>query len=270
MTTATAPGIRSASDLGSVPEALTSDAWYTLLYLSPAERRELAVRRRRIWSAPLVRAGTSRSMALELLARRDRWARREEARGRTPPVLEQLERLAAWARTRLEPDAVARQLDDTLLRARVRLADGALDAVRSLDRAGVPLGIVSNVLNESGSAARTMLERLGLLPSFRVVVLSCEHPWAKPAPGPFRLACRFLGVAPSSSVHVGDLDYDLRGAREAGMEAWWYVGLRRFNRYLPGQVNPDHEGPRTTVRSWSEVARRLAPRRGAGARSRRT
>ena len=238
-------------------EALTSDAWYTLLYITTAERRALAGRRRRIWCEPLVARGHSRAAALELLARRDRWTRAIEAEGRTPTVREQLRQLALWAGRRLPTDDLARELDATLLRARLQLAPGAMTAVRRLGEAGVPLGIVSNVLNESGHAARTILERLGLLPWFRAVVLSCEHPWAKPAPEPFELAARFLGVPRARTAHIGDLAYDVVGARRAGLQAWWYVGLRRWNRYLPGQVAPGAVRPAETIASWRSVPARL-------------
>jgi FMN phosphatase YigB (HAD superfamily) len=238
-------------------EALTSDAWYTLFFVAPSERRELARRRRSIWSAPLLRAGLGKPRVLRLLRRRARWTREEEARGRTPTVAEQLDRLGAWAGVRTEPDDLLPALDAALLRARVQLAPGALEAVRSLEGSGVPLAIVSNVLNESGRAARLVLERLGLLPHFRAVVLSCEHPWAKPAPEPFRLACRFLGTTPGRTVHVGDLAYDLRGARAAGLDAWWYAGLRRLNRYLPGQVDPRAVPSDETIRAWAELPPRF-------------
>lgn len=242
---------------GPAPGALTSDAWYTLFYVSPSERQALAERRRRIWSEPLLAVGLGRREALALLDRRDRWAREEEVGGRTPTVPEQLHRLESWVGRALPADGLPARLDRALLRAKVRLADGALDAVRSLSDAGVPMAIVSNVLNESGAAARQILDRLGLLTLFRAVVLSCEHPWAKPAPEPFALACRFLGVAPDRAVHIGDLDYDLRGATAAGMQAWWYVGLRRLNRYLPGQADPAAVPRERTISAWNEVARRF-------------
>ncbi len=254
--TATTPRRRSAEP----PEALTSDAWYTLLYLPTAERLALASRRRRLWSEPLLEAGLGRNAALRLLDRRDRWARELEERGRTPAVREQVARLEGWLGRPLRTEGLTSRLDATLLRAKVLLAPGALAAVRELDDRGVRLGVVSNVLNETGTAARTVLERLGLLRHFAVVVLSCEHPWAKPAPQPFEIACRFLGVRPQRAVHIGDLGYDLDGARLAGMRAWWYSGLRRLNRYLPAQVDPAAVPKGGTVRSWSEVPRRFEGR----------
>jgi len=172
-------------------------------------------------------------------------------------VAEQLEKVRRWAGVPVGVEEVPGELDRALLRAEVLAAPGASEALRRLDAVGVPMAVVSNVMNESGSVARTILDRLGVLGRFRVVVLSCEHPWAKPAPEPLRLACRFLGVSPARAVHLGDLAYDLRGAQAAGMRGWWYAGLRRYNRYLSAQVDPRKVPAGATVRSWEEVARRF-------------
>jgi FMN phosphatase YigB (HAD superfamily) len=263
------PGRRPAgrrSRASAPPVALTTDAWYTLLYIRSSERLALAARRRRIWSEPLVRHGLGRARALELLARRDRWARLLESRGRTPNIREQLRTLHRWTGAPVDVEEMVTRLDATLLACPVLLAPGAAKAVRRLDDLGVPLAVVSNVLNESGHAARTVLDRLGVLTRFRAVVLSCEHPFAKPAPGPFLLATRFLGVRPAEAVHLGDLGYDVLGARRAGMRAWWYVGLRRLNGYLPGQVDPGTVSRRETVRAWSEIPGRFDGAAVAGSR----
>ncbi|MGI0150570.1 MAG: hypothetical protein ACREC5_01365, partial [Thermoplasmata archaeon] len=53
---------------GPRPEAMTFDAWYTLVYLRPKDREELERSRRRAWTDPLLRAGLSRSRATEALA----------------------------------------------------------------------------------------------------------------------------------------------------------------------------------------------------------
>ncbi|HYA11147.1 MAG TPA: HAD family hydrolase [Thermoplasmata archaeon] len=239
------------------PTALSTDAWYTLIYVSPAEHRRLAARRRRVWVGALMRRGVSRSVALTLLQRREAWVLRREAAGTTPAIPEQLRVLGRWAGVAPRFDGVAAELDRALLRTRVEVAPGAAEALRALADASVPLALVSNVLHESGDAARVVLDRLGLLPRFRAVFLSCEHPWAKPSPRPFRQVCRFLGVPPARVAHLGDLEYDLRGARTAGLEAWWYVGLRDLNGYLRGQVDPASVPPERIVRSWTDVARRF-------------
>lgn len=253
------PRTQAPEDRGSVgpPVALTADAWYTLYYITGPGRQALSARRRRVWSEPFVRHGWTRSRILALLDRRGRWTRDLERKGRTPSVREQVAQLVHWSSVPIDGSEMVERLDQALLRTEVRAAPGALGAIRALDRAGVPLGVVSNVMNESGTVARSLLERLGLLRHFRVVVLSCEHPWSKPSPEPFRLACRFLAVPTGAAVHIGDLGYDIEGARAAGMSAWWYVGLRRYNRYLSGQVVEGTVTPAQTVRSWSAVPSRF-------------
>jgi FMN phosphatase YigB (HAD superfamily) len=239
------------------PEALTVDAWYTLIYLSAAEHRALDERRRRVWSEPLLRAGLTRGAVQGLLVRREQWIRAEEARGHTPALPEQIRRLSEWSGRPIEEGALVQQLERALLRADVRVAPGAGNALRELADRDVPLGLVSNVLNETGTTARTILDRLGLLPSFRAVYFSCEHRWAKPSPLPFLATVRFLERRPSRTAHLGDLHYDVLGARRAGLLAWWYVGLRRLNGYLPGQVAPGEVDRRDTIRSWVELPGRL-------------
>ena len=239
------------------PEALTVDAWYTLLYITPSEHRRILVRRRRLWSAPFLAAGLSRSRVDALLARRDAVTLAGEAAGRTPPIREQVALVARWAGVRVDADEVAESLDRGYARSEVRIAPGATGTLRALSDAGVPVALLSNVLHESGRAARRKLADLGLLSEFRAVVLSCEHPWAKPSPELFRLACRFLEVPPGRAAHLGDLAYDVGGARSAGMRGWWYIGLSSLNGYLRGQVRPGSVPPEEVVHRWSELPGRL-------------
>jgi len=64
------------------------------------------------------------------------------------------------------------------------------------------------------------LDRLGLAELFDAVVFCGDAGWRKPDPRPFLMAAEKLGVGPSSCLFVGDRpDWDLRGARAAGMEA---------------------------------------------------
>lgn len=84
----------------------------------------------------------------------------------------------------------------------------------ALHAAGVPLALVSN---SGEDALRQTLAAVGILDRFQVVV-SAERAGAyKPAPEPFRLAARELGLPPGAILHVGDsLGDDVRGAGAAG------------------------------------------------------
>ena len=210
---------------GESLRAVTSDVWYTLVYLRPRDQETLADARRKVWADPLVRAGLSRSAAVRTATETEAWAARAEARGRTPTLREQARRVARSTGVRLSAEGIGRRLDATLNAAPVRVAPGAARALDRLAGDGVRLGIVSNVLHETPDGLRGLLDRLGLRGFFPVMILSSEHRWAKPRPEPFRLALRGLRVAPAEAVHVGDLQYDVRGAQRAGVGALLYTGL---------------------------------------------
>lgn len=191
-----------------------------------------------------------------LLHEHDRWKRRTEAAGRTPSLSEQVAWLAGRSRVAFDATELAGRLDRALLRSPVRTAPGALETLRALSHDGVPLGVVSNVLNESSSAARELLDRAGLLRWFRVVYLSSDHEFAKPRAEPFRTVAQFLGVLPSQLLHVGDLRYDLLGVHRAGGAGWLFDGYARLNRYLPGHVSQRSPARAPRVASWPELLRK--------------
>ncbi len=250
---------------GPEPSALSSDAWYTLIYLAPARRQELHRARRRVWLAPLLRAGLGRPEAVGLLERLDAWKRACESRGRTPTLPEQVAWLAGRAGRPLPDDGIYAELDQVLLRSGVRPAPDAARVLRTLSDRGVRLAVVSNVTNESPTAARTVLDRAGLLPLFETVYLSSEHPWSKPRPEPFCQVAGFLGVSPRSMVHVGDLTYDLRGAHRAGAAAVLFTGYARWNRFLPGAPPASLRRRVPSASRWTEVLAQwpFAPSRGS-------
>ena len=92
----------------------------------------------------------------------------------------------------------------------------ALPALRELAAAGYALGIVSNFEAWLG----TLLERLGVLPLMRVVVVSGTEGVEKPDPEIFRRALGRLGVTAERTVYVGDNPrIDVEPARALGMGA---------------------------------------------------
>ena len=246
---------RFRAPASAVPRALSADAWYTLIYLTPSERERLHARRRKLWSAPLLRGGLDRPR-IDVLLREFRAARaRWEAAGRTPPLPAQVGWLARRSGVRLDADALTEELDLTLLRTDIRVAAHSARVLAQLDDDGVPLAVISNVLNETGFTARSILDRLGLLPYFRLVYLSCDRPWSKPSPQPFREVARYLRVPAKNLLHVGDLRYDVDGAHRAGALGVLFTEFDRWNRYLPGVAPQDTRLRYPSVANWRSVLR---------------
>ena len=101
---------------------------------------------------------------------------------------------------------------------------GVSDALTPLVEAGVPLGIATNCSNALGAIAARCV---GV--PFATVV-TAEHAGAyKPAPAPYRLALRELGVAPERCLFVAGSAYDLLGASHVGMPIWWHdrIGMAK-------------------------------------------
>jgi putative hydrolase of the HAD superfamily len=98
-------------------------------------------------------------------------------------------------------------------RQRVDFYPDVLEALQRLSRV-YPLLALSN-----GNAE---LARVGLAPWFRGSLSAREFGVGKPDPRIFVEACRRLGLAPDEVLHVGDdLELDVRGARDAGLQAVW-------------------------------------------------
>lgn len=86
---------------------------------------------------------------------------------------------------------------------------------------GVRLAVVSNW----DAALPDVLEALGLMPFFEVVLASAPEGRSKPDPEIFRRALARVGVGAEDALHVGDSEeHDVLGARAAGVEP---VLLRR-------------------------------------------
>ncbi len=95
----------------------------------------------------------------------------------------------------------------------------AADCLARLRRAGLRLGVVSNV--ERAWQWRK-LAACGLDGYFAIVVGPDTLGAGKPDPRVFRHTCHELGVAPAEALHVGDqIDSDVRGALAAGLSAAW-------------------------------------------------
>ncbi len=97
-----------------------------------------------------------------------------------------------------------------------------LPVVAKLERAGVPLGILSNTCDIHWS--HLLDRRWGILPGgFRRIVLSHEARASKPERGIFDLAAEWAGVPAGAIFFCDDLPEHVAAARAAGWDAEQYT-----------------------------------------------
>ncbi|MDX2306855.1 MAG: HAD-IA family hydrolase [Hyphomicrobium sp.] len=93
------------------------------------------------------------------------------------------------------------------------LFPGALSCLDELAAQGCALGVVTN---KPEALAVTVLERLGIMPIFGIVVGGRDGVPVKPAPDMMRIAIRGLDCRPAGTALVGDSKADVGAARAAG------------------------------------------------------
>ena len=220
--------------------AVTLDAFGTLLALrSPAPRLHGMLANEGHEHAP---ADVERALGAEI-----EHYRLHHMRGRDAASLGVLRRECAGVLGRALGDDVpssARLTEMLMASLRFDVAPDAVPALDALDRAGVPVGVVSNW----DAALPEVLERVAIRDRFAVVVTSAGAGSAKPHAGIFARALDAMSTAPGDALHCGDDPFaDAEGARRAGMRP---VLLDRAGRHAdrPGQDR---------IRSLAELAHRL-------------
>ncbi|MET7467914.1 HAD family hydrolase [Micromonospora sp. NPDC005686] len=103
--------------------------------------------------------------------------------------------------------------------------------------ARVPVGLFTG---GSHVAAGIMLDRVGILDRFGVVLGGDQVSRPKPAPDGVELACRRLGVPPSRAAYVGDSPLDLRAARAAGTTAVAAAWGHQYDPAEPADLTLSH------------------------------
>lgn len=113
-------------------------------------------------------------------------------------------------------------MEEPFVRESYRLADqvtvfdGIVELLLTLRVRGLRLAIATG---KSGPRARSLLDRLGLLPFFAHVIGSDEVARPKPAPDMVRLALELMDVPAERAIMVGDAPTDLASAKGAGVTA---------------------------------------------------
>ena len=112
-----------------------------------------------------------------------------------------------------------------------RAVPGAHELLTALKRAGYPMFIVSNNIRAEQEGK---LARLGFDHFFDALIVSGDHPFAKPDPRLFAVALNAAGVAAEHAAHIGDsLTTDVSGAQAAGIHAVWF---NRQRLLVPGNL----------------------------------
>ncbi|ELZ99003.1 hypothetical protein C440_01565 [Haloferax mucosum ATCC BAA-1512] len=149
------------------------------------------------------------------------------------------ERVAAkYGRDSVDTTALARGFIETVDHTAVSFLPGA-EAALSTARTRSHIGLVTNGPERRQSVK---LDSLGLDGAFDVVVFAGDMPRRKPHPDPFDRALDALGVAPDSSLYVGNsLEFDVGGAQRAGLDAAWCPeDNTEANDLDPGAYTPEY------------------------------
>ena len=176
---------------------------------------------------------------------REAYHRLEERLGSCAAIHNRLIRFQTLLEITGKPIAHAPEMENlywsTLLDV-IRPMPGAVETMGSLRLMGLTVGVGTNM---TANWQFAKLKRLGMMAYVDYVVTSEEAGVEKPAPGLFRLCVEKAGCAPAECAFVGDsLQSDALGARDAGMEAYWYCPKGE-----PGEV-PDGVTP---IRAFPEL-----------------
>ena len=119
-----------------------------------------------------------------------------------------------------------------------------------------PLGLLSNFTH--APAARGLMDHLGLTPFFEVILISGDLGYRKPHPFVFQQLIEALDVPRGQILFIGDdLEPDIRGAREAGLQPVWTTYVRENHAPpFPGSVTPGEEMPEFEVpriSTWEDL-----------------
>ena len=178
-----------------------------------------------------------------------------------------------WIRDALEEQGYPVSPEDRRIAAAVKAYFSAfLDHCRLVPRtkemltalrASYRLGLLTNFTH--GPAARMLLSHVGLVPFFKVVIISGELGYRKPHPLPFEELVKHLGVETHEAVYVeDDPEPDIQGARQAGLHPVWTTYVRDHQiPYAAGALSseqPDPEPDVPRISSWEDLLALLGQR----------
>ncbi|MCS7277966.1 MAG: HAD-IA family hydrolase [Aquificaceae bacterium] len=104
--------------------------------------------------------------------------------------------------------------------------EGIVELLEYLKGKGMRLAVVTNKME---GLSRVILEKLGLLGYFHVVVGGDTYPEKKPSPLPLLQSLKRMQSNPEEAIMIGDTEADMKAGRLAGtkrgLALWGYVKL---------------------------------------------
>lgn len=235
-------------------DAVILDLWYTTWYHRSRERANYHRAKRRAWFTTLAEEGVEPSRAGPALEQLKERLSTLESRGIASPLPQQARWVGRQLGVRVDARALVRRLNRALADAKLHLTPGLLRFLARVRSRGLPLGMVSNISDESSEGIRERLASGGLLRYFDAIVLSSEVGRAKPDPLPFLTCYRRLQVRPDRALFVGDLPVDGEGASRVGSHFVMYLGVDRQSPRVYRRKRATAPPETARARSWSEVA----------------
>jgi putative hydrolase of the HAD superfamily len=235
--------------------ALTIDFWNTIVVARTGGRRRQQQRIEQLHRVVRqFRPGASDDLVTDAYrAAIDRFDHSWRERQHTPRTSDLVS--VIWETLELDVDAAqhretVRIFEEGLLHGMPDFAEGLEEALAWAAR-HYPLGIISDTMFSPGRVIRQLLDQRGVRHHFRSFVFSDETGFSKPDARAFEQAAQALDVAPSETVHIGDLRRtDVAGARSAGAGAVLFTGVRTDDDPAP---EPD-----IVLTSWHDLPEALA------------
>ena len=118
----------------------------------------------------------------------------------------------------------------------IRIHDGVKEGVKELYSQGYKLGIVTSRLNNSAIRG---LKHFGLFDYFESIISADDTDIHKPDPTPAFMALGELGGKPEETIFVGDTQFDVLCAKNAGITSV-VVGWSALPKDVILKYEPDH------------------------------
>ena len=112
-----------------------------------------------------------------------------------------------------------------------------INTIKTLHEEDMKLAVVTN---KPEVLARPVLEQMGILHCFKIVICPEHVAIVKPNPEGIQKACAYMNVDPATAIYCGDHRKDVEAAKNAGTKSI----------AVPFGFVPEHETPETWGADW--------------------